>query len=70
MEQLKDINGRVVHVGDKVALLSKDYCYRGLKNARLIKITYLGKGKWGYEFGATPKCTTPYRVREPECVRI
>ena len=70
MEELKDIRGRVIHVGDKVALLCKEYSYKHLRDAKLIKITYLGKGQWGYEFGTNSNCKNPYRVKQPECVRI
>lgn len=64
MEKLKDINGRVVHVGDKVVLLCKNYGYKKLSSAHLTKTIYLGINQWGHNF----KCG--YTIKQPECVRI
>ena len=67
MEKLKDIKGHVIRVGDKVAVVYKEYGYRKIKNAHLIVVTYLGKGQWGHNF----KCgINSITIKEPECVRI
>lgn len=76
---LKDVLGKTVYPGDEIVLLVKEHCYRGLTKADLIKVVYLNPGPWGYEFlepkhidryNRVPGSITPYRYREPQCVKI
>lgn len=76
---LKDFLGKTVYPGDKVILLIKSRCYRGLTDAYLLEVVYTNPGPWGYEFlepkhidryNRAPRSITPYRYREPQCVKI
>ena len=72
-EVIKDFLGRDVKVGDTVVVLCKSYSYRGLRDARLVRTTYLGKGQWGYEFknnSFTSKWFPTFRIKEPELIKF
>lgn len=70
-EVIKDVFGRNVFVGQQVGVLVKCYGFRGIDRAYLMRATYLGKGRYGYEF----KChnergwKTVVRIRQPEVVK-
>lgn len=65
--QFKDLAGKKVKIGDKVAVLVKDWGYRKLKNASLALATFNGKGQYGFEFKWGQYV---FRVREPKFVKI
>ena len=64
---LKDINKKTVNIGDKVVVLCKEYGFKKITDACLVKATYTGIGQWGHEF------KTKYydiRTKNPQCVKI
>ena len=65
-DKLLDINKKTVEVGDEVAVVVKEYGYRKIKDANLIKTTYQGKGQWGYQFGKR----WPIYIKHPQCVKL
>lgn len=65
-DKLLDIRKRVLKVGDKVAVVVKNYGYKEIKSAELITTTYEGKGQWGYKFGKR----WPIYIKHPQCVKL
>lgn len=47
---IKDIYNRNVFVGQQVGVLVKEYGYRKITGANIIKATYIGKGQYGFQF--------------------
>lgn len=67
---MTDIYGKEVKVGDKVVLLLKEYGYRKLATASLVKATFKGKGQYGYEFRPVGERRWNISKRNPECVKV
>ena len=67
---LKDFLNRSVVVGDKVILLVKRYGFMRIDRAYLQHATYLGRGKYGYEFKLNSVYHNGFivRIREPQLV--
>ena len=69
-ENIKDVLRKTVKVGDKVIVLTKFYTGFGISRASLKKCTYLGKGRWGYEFKDPTSRKGVWRLKMPEVVKI
>ena len=69
---LKDVTGKIVNFGDKVAVLCKSYGRRGLASAELVVCYYEGHGQYGHIFGYAGRNGDRYTFnkREPELVVI